>query len=240
MSGLFKANSMADLYAAEARRTLSEQFWHTWSLVKEHQASTWKFGVALHKLFVQIGIRAQASSVVNSASVPQQLPSDVQEIDPGILALSRKQVSDFPKHLQVGETFHVLQWLHSVIEPQQEVSWVSYHQMLVDYQMFTKRQGPFTNGRKWVARGIDATYSYPQQVQWFGRFLQNLSKAIQSPLQTDQRRPSSMIFDVLVRLHPDCSSCSTPSCSGRFLQAAGEALAHQTGCSRHGGLATGD
>ena len=51
--------------------------------------------------------------------------------------------------------------------------------------------GPYTNGKNWTVRCVDVEYNYPKQVQWFGRFLQNLAKSVKVPLQTDQRRPAS-------------------------------------------------
>ena len=123
--------------------------------------------------------------------MPQQTVAVTQDIDPGILLLSQQTVGDFPKHLQTEETSHVLQWLRTLVSAEHSVVWISYHQLLLDYQRFSHRLGPFTNGKKWVQRGADVEYEYPKQVQWFGRFLQNMAKAIQVPLQTDQRRPSS-------------------------------------------------
>ena len=187
-----KGNAMADMFAEEARQHLTPAFWQTWRAVQQHQSNTWTFGKALHKLLVQIGIRAQASTIVTGVPGPQvQEQSDVMTIDPGILALSLRQVGDFPKHLQVEETPHILRWLQSIVDPQQSISWVSYHQLLVDYQFFSQRQGPFTTGRKWTDRRVDHVYNYPQQVQWFGRYIQNMAKANKEPLHTDQRRPSS-------------------------------------------------
>ena len=96
------------------------------------------FGHALRRLFVQISIRAQATSVVHSASVPQQIaPSDHWVIDPGLQALSQKQVADFPKHLEVEETAHVLRWIKTLIESQHGMSWASCHQLFVDYHKLT-------------------------------------------------------------------------------------------------------
>ena len=187
-----KGNAMADMFAEEARQHLTPAFWQTWKAVQQHQSNTWSFGKALHKLLVQIGIRAQASTIVTGVPGPQvQEQSEVLNIDPGILALSLRQVGDFPKHLQVEETPHILRWLQSLVDPQQSISWVSYHQLLVDYQFFSQRQGPFTNGRRWTDRRVDHVYNYPQQVQWFGRYIQNMAKANKEPLHTDQRRPSS-------------------------------------------------
>ena len=190
-----QGNATADMYAAEARQRLSAPFWKDWEAVRTHQKQTLRMGTALHTLFVQIGLRARATTVVQTAPVPQQIqPSFDDCIDPGALVLITKDVSDFPKHLQVDETFHVLQWLKTLVDTDHGITWVSYHQLLVDFQIQTGRLGPFTNGQKWVARAANAPYSCPKQVQWFGRFIQNLAKACGTPLRTDQRRPSSLVL----------------------------------------------
>ena len=186
-------NGMADLFAEEARQQLSLDFWNTWTAVKTHQSNTWSFGQALHKLFVQIGLRAQATSVANQVPVPAQVEaSEALELDPGIVALSKCRVEDLPKHLQVDETQHVLHWLDTLTDQRFAVTWVSYHQLLVDYQMFSGRLGPTVQEKRWVSRDPYAVNSYPQQVQLLGRFVQNMAKAIKAPLRTDQRRPSSL------------------------------------------------
>ena len=186
-------NASADVHAEDARRVLSADFWQTWNNVRQHQSNTWRSGYELHRLFVQIGLRAQATSIANQVAVPQQPPPSIDmTLDPGVRCLSRINVADLPKHLQVDETFHVLRWLRGLTTQDHGVSWISYHQLLIDYQLVTGRLGPYTNGKKWTARGHSVEYNYPQQVQHMGRFLQNLAKANKEPLQTDQRRPSSL------------------------------------------------
>ena len=128
----------------------------------------------------------------NKVTIPKGVHVETAAgVDTGILALTMAEVTDFPKHLQVEETHHILQWARSLRDDAGGTAWVSYHQLLVDYQQQTGRIGPYTHGNKWTARGIDVMYDYPRQVQMFGRFLQNLAKGIKHPLQTDQRRPAS-------------------------------------------------
>eukprot|EP00435_Cladocopium_sp_Y103_P065282 s1238_g27.t1 len=126
----------------------------------------------------------------------QKLPAEFWQVWTAvrILMLATMEVSQFPKHLQAGETFHALTWVRSLVDTAHGIQWVSYHQLLIDYQKYTRRLGPYTTGRKWTARGIDVIYKYPQQVQWFGRFLQNLAKAAGEALHTDRRRPSSLVI----------------------------------------------
>ena len=190
-----QGNSFADMYAAEARQQLPQRFWHLWGGVRQHRQTMFQQGKALHQLFVQIGLRAQASSVVAPATIPKQIQaSHAEPVDAGILLLATKNEEDLPKQLQVDETAYVLEWIRTLVGEEHGVTWVSYHQLLVDYQIQTGRLGPFTNGRKWVAREVDHVYCYPQQVQWMGRFMQNLAKAAGQGLTTDQRRPSSLVL----------------------------------------------
>ena len=190
-----QGNCTADMFASEARQRISTEFWLCWESVREHQRHTLRMGKALHELFVQIGLRAQAVSITNQVTIPQVIQADLQTgVDKGILALAKAEAQDFPKHLQVEETDHVLQWLKTLVDNSTGTRWVSYHQLLIDFQKQTKRLGPFTNGRRWTTRGIDVMYNYPQQVQWFGRFVQNLAKSLEIPVSTDQRRPSSTVL----------------------------------------------
>ena len=87
----------------------------------------------INQLFVQVGFRAQATSVVAHASIPQQLPIPEEPLDAGTVKLTKMTVEDFPRHLQVDD-FGV--GAYSGLG----FTWVSYHQLLVDYHMETQRK----------------------------------------------------------------------------------------------------
>ena len=87
-----QGNITADLFAAEARKRLTPEFWTVWEKVRTHQAQTLKSGKALHSLFVQIGLRAQAATVSTPVPVPQILAQDTTaDVDAGIMALAGKR-----------------------------------------------------------------------------------------------------------------------------------------------------
>ena len=92
------------------------------------------------------------------------------------------------------------------MQPHCGVVWMSFHQLLLDYQKSSGRLGPYTPGRNWAPRPVHITYDYKQQVQWFARFLQSLAKAGDQPLETEQRRPNSLTIAFwcgCVKVHMD-------------------------------------
>ena len=86
----------------------------------------------------------------------------------------------------------MLQWIRTLTDSSKGVFWVSFHQLLLDYQRQTGRWGPFSTGKQWADRPATEEYNYKTQVQWFSRYLQYLSKAAETPLKTEQRKPSSL------------------------------------------------
>jgi len=187
-----QGNSAADALAAQARSDLPTEFWELHKAVRQHNQNMFNLGTQIHNMFVQIALRARNSTVPDELAQPCfETPCQVA-VDPGVLALSAISTEALPQKLQTEETPHVLAWLRTLLDTTHGVMWVSFHQLLLDYQRCTQRWGPFSTGKQWANRPPNHEYEYKIQVQWFSRFLQYMSRAIEVPLHTEQRKPSSM------------------------------------------------
>lgn len=148
-----------------------------------------------------IGLRARNTLLPDTVAEPVVVPANMTtNLDAGIKALLDKTVAGLPITLQVSEASHILQWLNTLTDHTHGVMWVSFHQLLVDYQIQTGGWGLFSNGKRWVERPLGTLYDYKAQVQWPSRHLQYLAKSTGTLLETEQRKPSSLaITSILVR-----------------------------------------
>ena len=54
----------------------------------------------------------------------------------------------------------VMTWIKTLVDTKQPIVWVTFHQLLVDFQIQTERIGLRFQGKQWYATTEDATYSY--------------------------------------------------------------------------------
>ena len=88
----------------------------------------------------------------------------------------------------------MLEWIQTLVSTSTPGVWVSFHQLLVDYQKHSNNWGPASTGPKWVDADKLDLYNYKQRVHWFSRFLKGLGKATGNDLDIQQRRPSSHVL----------------------------------------------
>ena len=187
-----QGNAAADALAAHARSSLSSQFWTCHHSVRTHNQRMIRIGTQMFQMFVQIALRARNTSLPDELAQPRVEEAQPTAVDPGIQTLAAKTTDDFPAKLRTEETPHILAWLGTLLDSSQGVIWVSFHQLLLDYQRYTGRWGPFSTGKCWANRPANKEYSYKEQVQWFSRYLSYLAKEAEVPLRVEQRKPSSL------------------------------------------------
>lgn len=192
-----EGNHAADACAAFARATLPSALIHAVTkLVPEMQALR-TFGRALHSMLVAIGLKALESKCAPEAPVMPAgtgiQPHPTVELDGGIQHLAELAVDDIPKKFHVKALPAVLSWLKT-LTVEGNVMWISFHQLLVDFQKFSQMWGPASTGKKWIDPPTGELYNYKHYVQWFSRYLQGLGKITEHPLLVQQCRPSSHIL----------------------------------------------
>ena len=73
--------------------------------------------------------------------------------------------------------------------------WVSWHQLLIDYQFSSARAGPRNIGRRWRNVGYkQADYSFCAHAKWFSHYFQNLGRALSIKPDVRTMRPPSHVL----------------------------------------------
>ena len=183
-------NAAADALATQAQMTLPQPFWTTLQAVRAHRQTMLHVGSQVFQM--QIALRVRQATVLADLARPQQEPPSMVAVDSGIACLSQKEVHGFPEKFQTSETAHVLNWLKTLVGSDHGVTWVTFHQLLVDYQRTTGRIGPFlqVNGGRNALQVQHMTTK--RRYNGSVAFCNTLSKATECPVQTEQRKPSSL------------------------------------------------
>ena len=191
-----QGNAAADKCAADAFCNFPKKLQQLADQLVEEITYLRKFGMAWHATLVAIGQRALSTVIpYNETPPPQGFPADfANHVDAGLEHIAELQAHDFPARFRIKELSFVLHWLKTLISPGEPVIWVSFHQLLVDYQMQSEQWGPASTGPKWIDPDRLQLYNYKLHVQWFSRYLKGLAKSVGFDLEIQQRRPSSHVL----------------------------------------------
>ena len=185
-------NQQADRCAEHARQTLPTELWKQWSLVFQHNQDTLQQGRLIHAMYVEIAEKARQTTTLSTLDEPTGPESAAAlQLDPGVQHMATLSDEEIPRHFRNEETRQVLAWLSTLTQPTQPTTWVSFHQLLVDYQLYSGRLGPSSHKGKWLETPRDQPYSHKQHTLWLSQFLKNLSQHTHVPITIEQRRPPS-------------------------------------------------
>ena len=191
-----RGNSAADKCASDARWTMPAKVLRVSETLVEELRELRVFGKAWHSVMTSIGQRVLSTAMPANVAPPPTGPAAGLNlaIDTGLIDLAKLNSSDFPKKFRIQELSSVLEWLQTLVSPTEPVVWVTFHQLLVDYQLHSGRWGPASTGPKWIDADRRQLYNYKQHVQWFSRYLKGLGKSTGNELDIQQRRPSSHVL----------------------------------------------
>ena len=191
----FTGNAAADKLAEEARLDLPPELWAVWERVVAHQQSYLHTGKLWQTYMMDVGAKA----VVSQKKLRSEPVPDTEEmvltVDENLEKLCETEFSDLPVHFQRDCTPALLQWMRGLLAERGPVRWMSWHQLLIDFQLTTNTPGPKNGtGRRWFemtkAEAIQE-YDYPRQALWFAHYWQNMSKSNGTPIGYEKRRPYS-------------------------------------------------
>ena len=191
----FTGNAAADKLAEEARLDLPPELWAVWERVVAHQQSYLHTGKLWQTYMMDVGAKAVVSQKkLRSEPVPDT-EETVLTVDENLEKLCETEFSDLPVHFQRDCTPALLQWMRGLLAERGPVRWMSWHQLLIDFQLTTNTPGPKNGtGRRWFemtkAEAIQE-YDYPRQALWFAHYWQNMSKSNGTPIGYEKRRPYS-------------------------------------------------
>lgn len=119
--------------------------------------------------------------------------TDIAEVDIEFCNLATLRSDQLPRRFQIAVSQKILEWIADVTDQSTEAIWVSFHQLLIDFQSFSGHNGPCSNGQNWTSLEPDH-YDHPQRVKWYAQYLTNLCKTISFPPDIQQRRPPSSVL----------------------------------------------
>ena len=192
-----EGNQTADRVAAQARTFLPKVLWEIWGKAEEWEKKANPLRQKLHTAIINIGLKAVTSNQTAQELRPIGTSQiEVLTIDPNLEKLVQLQPEQIPSHFATDEAIPLLQWLKGKIEGDLPITWVSWQQLLVAYQMETGRTGPRNLGRRWRNEDyrIHTVYEYPKYVTWFPHYIQNLAKSVQIEIEVKHQRPPSFVL----------------------------------------------
>ena len=152
------------------------------------------------QMYAEIGIAAMQAESQQAEPSPEgvqvNMPSQRREQDPSFEILAEMEVDDIPDHYQCDEAAHILRWVKTIASSDAPATWVSFHQLLIDYQAFSHRLGPRFLEKKWRPADFkpDLLYQHKKHAVWFSQYLTNLCSHMHLPLDLEQRRPASHLI----------------------------------------------
>eukprot|EP00438_Fugacium_kawagutii_P013014 Skav219674 [mRNA] locus=scaffold3149:156736:166299:+ [translate_table: standard] len=188
-----EGNNAADSCAEQARQHVPGETWQTRQDVLDHIVRVETLGIEMMRMFGEIS-HAAIQTKPSPVTVPEGHNSGEATLtcDNGVLDLAAQPVMNLPMHYHVDETPHLMRWLQTLVTPTVPTAWVSFHQLLLDYQMFSGRLGPRSVDNQWrPVTYKPSAYNHLQHVSWFSRWLTNVAKQMETPLRVTQRRPAS-------------------------------------------------
>ena len=197
---MFFHNAAADKAARQANQTRPLEFWHLW---ERHAQETLRARNLFHQvkdLHIAIGQR-QVRASVNLTADPEPEPiRPTREfavhydlggwsgsMPPGVARLFGAKIVE-----------KTIRWFfaRSVVDEQTQPTWISFHQLYIDFQLTWGHPGPIKIQKQWVdveAKPYLAAEDHSNRirVRWFRQLLKALWKAAGVSIAMDQCRPSS-------------------------------------------------
>ena len=191
-----RGNAAADLLAATARQELPAELIELWRRLEAFHDYQVQLRDSLRWLFTTVATRALETADDRQAIEDDRLgvreeppvPVDFPILFPFLPDWTTRHMSfDFGAP---GETIFL--WLKGLMTPEVvEPVWLTTYQLLVDFQLETKRLGPrfLLPQKSWVWNSHD-DYDFLKAAAWLGRFLRMLGQAFDVPVRADYRKPT--------------------------------------------------
>ena len=107
-----------------------------------------------------------------------------------------------PQSFSFQGVSNLLEWFASLTDPATTIKWVTWHELLISYQLQTGQRGvrcrntTSGNHRQWERLTLQAEYDFPEVSRFFGHYCQQLIKRVDSSWKSSMRRPSNWRFQM--------------------------------------------
>ena len=194
-------NSYVDQLADTANRQRSSRQHELVGTVRRQLNYMWKVAQEIQSVQLKIGLRAtQTVALVKSqqhAPVPDQAPVRICpqiQVEP----IAQRRCPQSEGKYGVDFVQHVVQWIASTQDAVVEARWISFAQLLIDFQMATGRPGPLydTVELRWIdCMKVRAVHhmraSSGDRTRWYRIALLAILRELGCEVQTGSVRPYS-------------------------------------------------
>lgn len=194
---VFQGNDSADKAAKQARANIPQRIWGVWHRVVETDLQNDNLRQAIHTLFVKVGMKSVQSQPKTKPPEPCGTnQNETVDVDQNLIAISQTGLDAIPPHFLVDETSFLLEWLGTILTGNSPARWVTWHQLLIDYQFVSGREGPRNIGRRWRNVGYrHSDYSFCAHAKWFfSHYFQNLGKSLSLRPEVKTMRAASHVL----------------------------------------------
>lgn len=131
---------------------------------------------------------------------PTSVTSDEWAVD--TKAIVNALQDQLPQSFSFQGVSQLLEWFASLTDPTTPIKWVTWHELLISYQLQTGQRGvrcrntTSGNHRQWERLTLQAEYDFPEVSRFFGHYCQQLIKRVDSSWKSSMRRPSNWRFQM--------------------------------------------
>lgn len=198
-----EGNNHADVQAGVALEQLPPEVRHYQSRVAEQIRWVQTASDQMIQHMVRVGNIFTQQKPTNRQETTPTVPS--QEVDE--VPIDTKQVV---QHMQDGlpQSFSFkgvhkwFEWFAAVTDPQAAPKWVTWHELLISYQLTTGERGLFCksvtqgNHRQWEQMNLRNEYDFPEVSRAFGHFCMQIIKRTHPTWKSSMRRPHNWRFQM--------------------------------------------
>ena len=205
---VIRGNDAADSCAARARQQYDAEFFTIWQTLAMDLQSNSELCSAVHSHMVRVGTTAvqEKSSLRQAVAVkwaaitgedPPPREDDSVPVSWATIANTEYEVSTTMFGESVGVVINWLQGLSQSADS--EVQWVTFYQLVVDFQRQTGQNGVRYNvvEKCWMPLTdweLIQEFPFTRVSQWFGTFLRSLAKKLSEVFHVQSARPTSTSF----------------------------------------------
>lgn len=205
---VIRGNDAADSCAARAQQQYDADFFTIWQTLAVELKSNSELCSAVHSHMVRVGTTAvqEKSSLRQAVAVkwaaitgedPPPREDDSVPVSWATIANTEYEVSTSMFGESVGVVINWLQGLSQSADS--EVQWVTFYQLVVDFQRQTGQNGVRYNvvEKCWMPLTdweLIQEFPFTRVSQWFGAFLRSLAKKLSAVFHVQSARPTSTSF----------------------------------------------
>ena len=196
-----RGNHFVDSQAEEAREDLPNELDILRKQLRQQTAWLTKLRDQIHTTMVKVGIKATRDPERKQEAVAPEAPPRLAPCEEWAYPALRDPAKSLRCTLNAEEDTIIKRWLEGLATPDPSPRWMSWQQLLIDYQLTTHSVGPWKpegKGKKWSSGAswhqalVD--YSFPKAARWFGEYIQYHARVMGEAFKYKVQAPDSRCY----------------------------------------------